>query len=103
MSDYEKYYYLGVSQYRQMTAGSYCYIGPQAIVHGPTITACAAAVSVGYRRAARSPISGDRRDRDVAWDFAGVALAPIVVVADAELCRGLCRSAADHLSPDADD
>ena len=29
---------LGVSQYGQMTAGSYCYIGPQGIVHGTTIT-----------------------------------------------------------------
>ena len=42
MSDYEKYYYLGVSQYGQMTAGSYCYIGPQGIVHGTTITVCEA-------------------------------------------------------------
>jgi hypothetical protein len=29
---------LGVSQYGQMTAGSYMYIGPQGIVHGTTIT-----------------------------------------------------------------
>eukprot|EP01132_Coremiostelium_polycephalum_P010150 gene10150-12454_t len=36
--DYEKMYATGVSQYGQMTAGSYCYIGPQGIVHGTTIT-----------------------------------------------------------------
>jgi urocanate hydratase len=29
---------LGVSMYGQMTAGSYCYIGPQGIVHGTTLT-----------------------------------------------------------------
>jgi len=37
-SDWEKFYALGVSQYGQMTAGSYMYIGPQGIVHGTTIT-----------------------------------------------------------------
>ncbi len=36
--DYERYNALGVSQYGQMTAGSYMYIGPQGIVHGTTIT-----------------------------------------------------------------
>ena len=37
-SDLEKFNALGVSQYGQMTAGSYMYIGPQGIVHGTTIT-----------------------------------------------------------------
>lgn len=37
-SDYERMNALGVSQYGQMTAGSYMYIGPQGIVHGTTIT-----------------------------------------------------------------
>ncbi len=37
-NDYEKMNALGVSQYGQMTAGSYMYIGPQGIVHGTTIT-----------------------------------------------------------------
>lgn len=37
-SDFERFYALGVSQYGQMTAGSYMYIGPQGIVHGTTIT-----------------------------------------------------------------
>ena len=35
--DWEKYNALGVTQYGQMTAGSYMYIGPQGIVHGTTI------------------------------------------------------------------
>ena len=36
--DYERMYAQGVTIYGQMTAGSYCYIGPQGIVHGTTIT-----------------------------------------------------------------
>lgn len=35
--DYDKYFGLGVSMYGQMTAGSYCYIGPQGIVHGTVV------------------------------------------------------------------
>jgi len=69
-SDYERYYMLGVSQYGtcnyfsfnillnhshsltypptgQMTAGSYCYVGPQGIVHGTTITVMGAARLLG--------------------------------------------------------
>lgn len=38
LPEYEKFYALGVSQYGQMTAGSFMYIGPQGIVHGTTIT-----------------------------------------------------------------
>ena len=38
LDDYERMYALGVTMYGQMTAGSYCYIGPQGIVHGTTIT-----------------------------------------------------------------
>ncbi len=41
--DYEKFNALGVSQYGQMTAGSFMYIGPQGIVHGTTITVMNAA------------------------------------------------------------
>jgi urocanate hydratase len=41
--DYERYNAMGVSQYGQMTAGSYMYIGPQGIVHGTTITVMNAA------------------------------------------------------------
>ena len=36
--DYDRMFALNVSMYGQMTAGSYCYIGPQGIVHGTTIT-----------------------------------------------------------------
>lgn len=41
--DYERMNALGVTQYGQMTAGSYMYIGPQGIVHGTTITVLNAA------------------------------------------------------------
>lgn len=41
--DYERFNALGVSQYGQMTAGSFMYIGPQGIVHGTTITVINAA------------------------------------------------------------
>ncbi|XP_010226233.1 PREDICTED: urocanate hydratase-like, partial [Tinamus guttatus] len=36
--EYEKMFALGVTMYGQMTAGSYCYIGPQGIVHGTVLT-----------------------------------------------------------------
>ncbi len=50
--DWERFNALGVSQYGQMTAGSYMYIGPQGIVHGTTITVLNAArrVMQGSRR-----------------------------------------------------
>ncbi len=51
--DWEKMNALGVSQYGQMTAGSYMYIGPQGIVHGTTIT-----VLNGFRKIKRSPRGG---------------------------------------------
>ena len=41
--DWERFNAMGVSQYGQMTAGSYMYIGPQGIVHGTTITVLNAA------------------------------------------------------------
>ena len=44
--DWERMNALGVSQYGQMTAGSYMYIGPQGIVHGTTITVLNAARKV---------------------------------------------------------
>ncbi|MBO0591730.1 urocanate hydratase [Cellulophaga sp. E16_2] len=47
--DWEKYNALGVTQYGQMTAGSYMYIGPQGIVHGTTIT-----VMNAFRKVLRS-------------------------------------------------
>ena len=45
--DWERFNALGVSQYGQMTAGSYMYIGPQGIVHGTTITILNAGRLVG--------------------------------------------------------
>ena len=48
--DWEKYNALGVTQYGQMTAGSYMYIGPQGIVHGTTIT-----VLNGFRKIKKTP------------------------------------------------
>lgn len=47
--DWERYNALGVTQYGQMTAGSYMYIGPQGIVHGTTITILNAVRKIGGR------------------------------------------------------
>ncbi len=47
---WEKFNALGVTQYGQMTAGSYMYIGPQGIVHGTTIT-----VLNGFRKIKKEP------------------------------------------------
>lgn len=51
--DWEKFNALGVTQYGQMTAGSYMYIGPQGIVHGTTIT-----VLNGFRKIKKKPKGG---------------------------------------------
>ena len=51
--DWEKFNALGVSQYGQMTAESYMYIGPQGIVHGTTIT-----VLNGFRKIKTNPKGG---------------------------------------------
>jgi urocanate hydratase len=45
--DWEKFNALGVTQYGQMTAGSYMYIGPQGIVHGTPITLLNASRKIG--------------------------------------------------------
>ena len=50
--DWERMNAMGVSQYGQMTAGSYMYIGPQGIVHGTTITVLNAARRVAAARGA---------------------------------------------------
>jgi urocanate hydratase len=47
--DWEKFNALGVTQYGQMTAGSYMYIGPQGIVHGTTITVLNALRMIGKK------------------------------------------------------
>ncbi|BEV03559.1 urocanate hydratase [Chryseobacterium gambrini] len=51
--DWEKFNALGVTQYGQMTAGSYMYIGPQGIVHGTTIT-----VLNAFRKINKDPKGG---------------------------------------------
>lgn len=51
--DWEKFNALGVTQFGQMTAGSYMYIGPQGIVHGTTIT-----VLNAFRKISKSPKGG---------------------------------------------
>ncbi|MFO7862779.1 MAG: urocanate hydratase [Salinivirgaceae bacterium] len=47
--DWERFNALGVTQYGQMTAGSYMYIGPQGIVHGTTITVLNAARMIAHK------------------------------------------------------
>ncbi|WP_298148269.1 urocanate hydratase [Flavobacterium sp.] len=51
--DWERFNALGVTQYGQMTAGSYMYIGPQGIVHGTTIT-----VLNAFRKIGKNPSGG---------------------------------------------
>ena len=63
--DWERFNALGVSQYGQMTAGSYMYIGPQGIVHGTTITVMNAA------RKVRS-FAGAQDDRQLLFVTAGL-------------------------------
>ena len=56
--DWERMNALGVSQYGQMTAGSYMYIGPQGIVHGTTITVLNAARKQMLKEPGRKDIRG---------------------------------------------
>lgn len=56
--DWERMNALGVSQYGQMTAGSYMYIGPQGIVHGTTITVLNAARMQMKKEPGRKDIHG---------------------------------------------
>ncbi|XP_072437864.1 urocanate hydratase isoform X2 [Chiloscyllium punctatum] len=52
--EYEKLFAMGVTMYGQMTAGSYCYIGPQGIVHGTVLTV----VNAGRRYLGLEDLSG---------------------------------------------
>ncbi len=63
--DWERFNALGVSQYGQMTAGSYMYIGPQGIVHGTTITVMNAARKV-------KSFAGTQDDRTLLFVTAGL-------------------------------
>jgi len=53
-ADYDRMFALGVSMYGQMTAGSYCYIGPQGIVHGTTLTV----LNAGRKQLGSSDLAG---------------------------------------------
>ncbi|MBP7172587.1 MAG: urocanate hydratase [Cloacibacterium sp.] len=59
--DWEKFNALGVSQYGQMTAGSYMYIGPQGIVHGTTITVLNAFRKIKLQSSLPNPLSEGER------------------------------------------
>lgn len=52
--DYDRMFALGVTMYGQMTAGSYCYIGPQGIVHGTTLTV----LNAGRKKLGTNDLSG---------------------------------------------
>ena len=65
--DWERMNALGVSQYGQMTAGSYMYIGPQGIVHGTTITVLNAA-----RRVCSSNYMKSEKNRRLLFVTAGL-------------------------------
>ena len=71
--DWERFNALGVSQYGQMTAGSYMYIGPQGIVHGTTITVMNAARKVRSLDYARDDRGSDRDDKGGARENKGGA------------------------------
>jgi urocanate hydratase len=57
--DWEKFNALGVTQYGQMTAGSYMYIGPQGIVHGTTITVLNALRKIQQTRSVKNANLGE--------------------------------------------
>ncbi len=70
--DWERFNALGVSQYGQMTAGSYMYIGPQGIVHGTTITVMNAARKVRSLDYARDDKGNAREARQLLFVTAGL-------------------------------
>jgi urocanate hydratase len=81
--DWERFNALGVSQYGQMTAGSYMYIGPQGIVHGTTITVMNAGRMNGYpSMEGRVFITSGLGGMSGAQPKAGVIAGSIAVVAE---------------------
>ncbi|MDR1112558.1 MAG: urocanate hydratase, partial [Bacteroidales bacterium] len=76
LDHWEKFNALGVSQYGQMTAGSYMYIGPQGIVHGTTITVLNAGRKTGSGLAGKlfitSGLGGMSGAQPKAGNIAGV-------------------------------
>lgn len=80
--DYERMNALGVSQYGQMTAGSFMYIGPQGIVHGTTITLMNAARMLRSDKKMKLFISSGLGGMSGAQPKAGVIAGMIAVVAE---------------------
>lgn len=80
--DYERMNALGVSQYGQMTAGSFMYIGPQGIVHGTTITLMNAARMHASRNSTKLFVSSGLGGMSGAQPKAGVIAGMIAVVAE---------------------
>jgi len=81
--DWERFNALGVSQYGQMTAGSYMYIGPQGIVHGTTITVMNAGRLNGYpSMEGRVFVTSGLGGMSGAQPKAGVIAGSIAVVAE---------------------
>lgn len=81
--DYERMNALGVSQYGQMTAGSYMYIGPQGILHGTTITLMNAARMKGDgQMAGKVFVSSGLGGMSGAQPKAGVIAGMVAVIAE---------------------
>lgn len=80
--DWEKHNALGVTQYGQMTAGSYMYIGPQGIVHGTTITLLNAARKLRERLGPKLFLSSGLGGMSGAQPKAGNIAGVISVVAE---------------------
>jgi len=83
--EWEKFNALGVSQYGQMTAGSYMYIGPQGIVHGTTITVLNAFRKIGINARGSLFVSSGLGGMSGAQPKAGTIAQCITVCAEVNL------------------
>ncbi|KAH8043554.1 urocanate hydratase [Aureococcus anophagefferens] len=84
-ADYARMYAQGVSIYGQMTAGSYCYIGPQGIVHGTTITVLnAGSTSASTTSRARAYVSSGLGGMSGAQPKAAVITGAVGVIAEVD-------------------
>ena len=83
--DWEKFNALGVSQYGQMTAGSYMYIGPQGIVHGTTITILNACRKIDGNSAGKLFITAGLGGMSGAQPKAGNIAGVVSITAEAEI------------------
>lgn len=80
--DWQRYNALGVTQYGQMTAGSYMYIGPQGIVHGTTITVLNASRKQGGSPAGKLFISAGLGGMSGAQPKAGNIAGVVSIIAE---------------------